>query len=117
MKSDISISPDLTYCTFPFPEIDDSGRKNVEDAAELVLAARANHPEANLAQLYDPLSMPQDLVKAHGALNGAVDALYGKRKFTGEADRLEVLFARYAELTADLLTEKPVKKTRKKKLE
>jgi hypothetical protein len=115
LESRISFSPDLTYCTFPFPEMDEASRLRIAAAGEQVLEARATYPDATLAQLYDPLSMPIVLYKAHVVLDAAVDALYGSKKFSGEADRLELLFARYAELTADLLTELPVKKTRKKK--
>jgi hypothetical protein len=115
LKQDISFSPDLTYCTFPFPVMDESAQLRVATAAEKVLEVRNSFPGATLAQLYDPLSMPVSLHKAHVALDSVVDALYGGKKFSGEAGRLEVLFARYAELTADLLTIAPVKKTRKKK--
>lgn len=115
LKSDIRVSPDLSYNSFPFPERTEKGDARVLAAAHAVLEARDNHPDASLADLYDRLAMPADLVKAHDALDSAVDALFAGKKFSGDADRLEFLFARYAELTADLLTELPVKKTRKKK--
>jgi hypothetical protein len=115
LESRIRFSPDLTYCTFPFPEMGVHGLERVDAAVDAVLAARSSFPDATLAQLYDPLLMPPNLVKAHSALDAVIDGLYGSKKFSGEADRLEFLFARYAELTADLLTVAPVKKTRKKK--
>ena len=116
LKSDIRISADIAYNAFPFPS-DPSvdSRKAVIDAAESVLAARAAHPDSCLADLYDPLSMPVTLVKAHDRLDAVVDALYTRVKMAGEGDRLNALFTRYAELTADLFSDDKPKKTRKKK--
>jgi hypothetical protein len=105
LESSISFSPDLTYCTFPFPEMDAQGQLRVDTAVDEMLSARAAFPDATLAQLYDPLFTPPDLVKAHSAIDSVIDRLYRTEKFIGEADRLEFLFARYAELTADLFTE------------
>ena len=116
LKSDVRVSPDLSYNSFPFPEVkSEADRVPVIRAAEAVLGARDSHVGATLADLYDPLTMPADLSKAHDQLDKAVDDLYGKRSFTTDADRLEFLFARYAELTATLLTEEKPKKSRKKK--
>jgi hypothetical protein len=77
-----------------------------------VLDARAAHKGASLADLYDPNTMPPDLVKAHRALDAAVDAAYARKKFTGDADRVAHLFALYQTLTAplDVKTEKPKRK-------
>ena len=116
LKSDIRISADIAYNAFPFPFTPNAAaRSKVEEAIADVLAARATHSSTTLAELYDPLVTPPDLVKAHDKLDAAVDALYTSGKVAGEGDRLKLLFARYAELTADLLTELPAKKTRKKK--
>ncbi len=117
LESRIRFSPDLTYCTFPFPEMDERGLLRVESAVDAVIAARDSFPDATLGQLYDPLLMPPDLVKAHSALDSSIDGLYGTKKFSGEADRLEFLFQRYAELVAadKLFSDMPEKKTRKKK--
>ena len=116
LKSDIRISADIAYNAFPFPSTPNAAaRSRVEEAIADVLAARAAHSSTTLAELYDSLVTPPDLVKAHDKLDAAVNALYTSGKVAGEGDRLKLLFARYAELTADLLTEVPVKKTRKKK--
>lgn len=73
-----------------------------------MLAARANHPTASLAQLYDPLTMPADLRGAHMALDRAVDRLYRAEAFAtglaGDRDRVEHLFTRYAAMTQPLAT-------------
>jgi hypothetical protein len=78
-------------------------RGAVEDAARAVLEARAGHPSATLADLYDPLFMPPDLVKAHAALDRAVDRCYRVQPFTSDRQRVEHLFALYERLTAPLL--------------
>jgi hypothetical protein len=118
LESRIRISADVSYNAFPFP--DDSNlekRERVSSAARSVIAVREEFPDACLADLYDPLTMPIGLVKAHDQLDAAIDAMYAARKFAGDADRLEFLFQRYAELVAadKLFSDKPEKKTRKKK--
>ena len=59
-----------------------------------MLDARAKHESATLADLYDPNTMPADLLKAHKALDKAVDACYGVKGFKSEPERLEFLFER-----------------------
>jgi hypothetical protein len=78
-----------------------------------VLDARKEFPNATLADLYDPLSMPPSLVKAHAALDRAVDKCYRPEPFTSERERVEYLFALYEKLTAPLLPSTPKKKSRK----
>ena len=73
----------------------------IEAAAQAVLDARAAHPGATLADLYDPNAMPKDLLDAHHVLDRAVDAAYGlKKPFASESARLEFLFGLYQTLTA-----------------
>lgn len=67
-------------------------------AARLVLEARAKHPGATLAELYDPAAMPGDLRTSHSTVDATVDGLYGLTRPT-EAQRMKVLMRRYAELT------------------
>jgi hypothetical protein len=74
---------------------------------QAVLDARANHPLSTLADLYDPLTMPADLVKAHADLDRAVDQCYRTQPFTSDRQRVEFLFALYERYTAPLL---PVEK-------
>jgi hypothetical protein len=76
-----------------------------------VLDARAAHPGATLADLYDPLTMPPDLVKAHQKLDAAVDAAYGYKGAATDAARVAFLFARYQALTS-LLPAKTAKTRR-----
>lgn len=98
MKTDISIAPDLTYCTFPFPAVG-TRRAAVEAAAESVLAARGNYPDSPLAELYDPLAMPSDLLEAHRKLDREVDAIYGRGSFD-DIKRLNRLLERYQVIEA-----------------
>jgi len=99
MKSDYRYSP-AVYNNFPWPEPSDTQRQKIEEAAQAVLDARAQFPQSSLADLYDPLTMPPALVKAHQALDRAVDACYRKAAFTSDAQRVEFLFERYQHLTS-----------------
>lgn len=82
-------------------------RQRIETAARAVLDARAAHCGATLAQLYDPLTMPPALTRAHQALDRAVDAAYrpdgGARGYATDAERVAFLFRRYAALSAPLV--------------
>ena len=79
---------------------DDATKEKISKLAEAVLAARRNHPQSTLADLYDPLTMPPDLRKAHTALDLAVDRLYRKEPFETDRARVEFLLARYEQITA-----------------
>lgn len=113
LKSDVRYSVKLTYNTFPWPEPEAKQRGAVEAAAQAVLDARAPHlcRGASLADLYDPLAMPAELLKAHQALDHAVDRAYRAAPFTSERERVEFLFALYEKLTAPLA---PIAKTAKR---
>lgn len=100
LKSDYRYSAGIVYNNFPWPESTEKQREAIEQAAQGVLDARAQFPDATLADLYDPLTMPPALVKAHHALDRAVDAAYGKRTFKSDAERVAFLFERYQQLTS-----------------
>lgn len=100
LKSDFRYSKDIVYNNFPWPESTEKQREAIEEAAQVVLDARAQFPDATLADLYDSLRMPLALVKAHQALDRAVDAAYGKRTFKSDAERVAFLFERYQQLTS-----------------
>ncbi|MEV7528569.1 DNA methyltransferase [Agrococcus sediminis] len=110
MKSDPRISNTITYNNFPFPD-EGEGWERIASAAKGVLDARALFPTATLAALYDDLSMPSALRKAHADLDKAVLNAYGLRANTSEVGVLEMLFDRYKTLTEGLLA-KSSKKTR-----
>ena len=95
---------DLVYNNFPWPQsATDSQKAAVEKAAQAVLNARKQFPDATLADLYDPLVMPPGLTKAHWELDRAVDRCYRKNPFPSDRPRVEYLFQLYEQLTAPLL--------------
>jgi hypothetical protein len=112
MKSDFQYSASIVYNNFPFPDNPTDNRvKAIETAAQKVLDVRLQFPNSSLADLYDPLTMPPALVKAHNELDKAVDLAYRPQPFTSEANRMVFLFELYEKYTADLFTkEKPKKK-------
>ena len=108
LESRFSYSGTLVYNNFPFPPTPSAKQvAAVEAAAQLVLAARAQFPEESLATLYDPLTMPPALVKAHQTLDRAVDLCYRPAAFPTELSRLEFLFEQYRQLQAPLLPPAP----------
>jgi len=102
-KSDYQYSNSLVYNTFPWPEATQAQRAKIEKLAQAVLDARAEHPNASLADLYDPDTMPVDLRKAHAALDKAIDKLYRPTEFDSDRDRVEHLFGRYEALVSPML--------------
>ena len=115
LKSDYRYSAGIVYNNFPWPMPSDKQQVAIEAAAQAVLDARAKFPTSTLADLYDPLTMPPELVKAHQALDRAVDNAYGKTTFKTEAERVAFLFERYQQLTVPLgLVEKTAKRGGKK---
>jgi hypothetical protein len=113
LKSDYSYSNTIVYNNFPWPdEPTDKQHSAIEAAAQAVLDARAQFPQSSLADLYDPLTMPPALVKAHQTLDRTVDACYRKAAFTNDAQRVEFLFERYQQLTSLLPPKKSASKRR-----
>jgi hypothetical protein len=112
LESRFRYSNKVVYNNFPWPmEATEAQRAKVEECAREVLAAREQFPGSTLADLYDPVSMPPRLAKAHEALDRAVDRCYRKDPFLTDRQRVEYLFALYEQLTAPLAVEK--KKPRK----
>jgi hypothetical protein len=121
MKSDYQYSASVVYNNFPWPENPSEKLKsNVEKAAQKVLDVRKKYQEpsdsnkkpASLADLYNVLTMPPDLVKAHDELDKAVDLCYRSQPFTTEAKRMEYLFELYEKYTTGLFSKD--KKSKKK---
>ena len=101
LKSDYRYSIGLVYNPFPVPP-EDADFSKLEPLAQAVLDARAAHPDATLADLYDPDLMPPDSRRAHQALDRAVDRLYRKSGFASEHERVEHLFMLYEMMRAPL---------------
>ncbi len=115
-KSDPRYSAGLVFNNFPWPEPDTKQRAAVEKAAQAVLDARKPHIDggASLADLYDPLAMPAELLKAHRALDHAVDKSFRQAPFANDRERVEYLFALYEKLAAPLATAPKPKRAGKK---
>ena len=111
LESRFRYSNDIVYNNFPWPENPtDKQIKIVEEKAQNVLDARKEFPNSSLADLYDPLTMPPALVKAHQELDKAVDLCYRSQPFPNETKRIEFLFELYEKYTKPLLAEKKTKK-------
>ncbi|MFM7010122.1 MAG: class I SAM-dependent DNA methyltransferase, partial [Betaproteobacteria bacterium] len=124
LKSDYSYSNTIVYNNYPWPgfagePLSDKHRNAIEQAAQCVLDARAQFADASLADLYDPLTMPPALLKAHQKLDTAVDAAYqpsgGKKSYASDAERVAFLFELYERITS-LLPAVAIKKPRKPNL-
>jgi hypothetical protein len=116
LKSDFQYSGSMVYNTYPWPSPDAKQRATIEHAAQAVLDTREPHLArgASLADLYDPITMPAELLKAHHALDHAVDKAYRPTPFLNDRERVEHLFALYEKLTAPLAPAASPKRTSRK---
>ncbi len=92
-------SKDVVYNNFPWPEVTEEQRKKIEQTAQGILDARALYPDSSLADLYDPLTMPPELRKAHRDNDQAVMAAYGFPTTLTEHEVVARLFTLYSQLT------------------
>lgn len=100
LKSDYRYTNKLVYNNFPWPQdINNKQKQLIEEKAQEVLDTRLKYPNSSLADLYDPLTMPSDLLKAHKELDRAVDKAYRSKPFANEMERMEFLFEMYQKLT------------------
>ena len=122
LKSDYQYSVKMVYNNFPWLNPSQEQKKQIAELAEKVLEARSEHQppkgSATLADLYDPLTMPVDLLKAHQKLDAAVDKAYRKEPFKSARERVEFLFKLHSEITEPmnaLAAQKPKRKAKAKK--
>ena len=103
LKSDYRYSNTIVYNNFPWPSPTDAQRAKIEQTAQAILDARALYPDASLADLYDELTMPPELRKAHQENDKAVMEAYGIQKgdpaFKSESACVALLMKRYQALT------------------
>ena len=100
LKSDYNYSKDVVYNNFPWPNPTDEQKAKIEQTAQAILDARALYPDSSLADLYDELTMPVELRKAHQDNDRAVMAAYGfPVKTMTESQCVAELFKLYQELT------------------
>jgi hypothetical protein len=132
MKNDYRYSASIVYNNFPWPDLAQNSKPGqsvatadklqatIESAAQAVLDVRARFQSgdqaATLADLYDPLTMPPELLRAHQKLDAAVDKAYeasgGKKSYKSDAERVAFLFELYQKYTSLLPTEQPKPKRR-----
>ena len=103
LKSDYRYSNTVVYNNFPWPTPPPAQEQAITEKAQAVLTARAQFPSSTLADLYDPLTMPPVLLRAHQAMDRAVDAAYRRAPFTTERERVAFLFEKYQGLVAPLV--------------
>ncbi len=100
IKSDYRYSKDVVYNNFPWPNPTDEQKAKIEQTAQAILDARALYPNSSLADLYDELTMPVELRKAHQDNDRAVMAAYGfPIKTMTESQCVAALFKLYQQLT------------------
>ena len=103
LKSDYRITKDNVYNNFPWPTPTPAQKAKIEQTAQEILDARAHYPYTSLADLYDPLTMPSDLLKAHQQNDKAVMQAYGMPiRGTTEEDCVAILMQMYKEKVAEL---------------
>jgi hypothetical protein len=97
-------SKDIVYNNFPWPSPVQKQFEAIQKDARAILEIRTKYFKSSLADLYDPLSMPADLIKAHQKLDKAVEAAYG-RSFDDDSQRVAYLFELYQKLSGELFVE------------
>ena len=101
LESRLRFANKIVWNTLPLPEVSDKQRAAIIAAGQGVLDARAEQPGVSLADMYNPLAMAPSLLKAHRALDRAVDRAFGAKKpLETNEERLALLFKRYQEMTA-----------------
>ena len=99
LKSDYRYSNAIVYNNFPWPTPTEEQKAKIEQTAQAILDARAQYPDCSLADLYDELTMPPELRKAHQANDKAVMAAYGFSTKMTESECVAALMKLYQELT------------------
>ena len=99
LKSDYRYSKEIVYNNFPWPTPTDAQKAKIERTAQAILDARELFPDSSLADLYDEVSMPAELRKAHQQNDRAVMEAYGFAKDMSESDIVAALLKMYQELT------------------
>lgn len=99
LKSDYRYSKDVVYNNFPWPSPTPPQQERIESTAQAILAARNLYPDSSLADLYDPLTMPPELLEAHRQNDRAVMQAYGFPTAMTEPQCVAALFQLYKTLT------------------
>ncbi|MCJ7447189.1 MAG: N-6 DNA methylase [Bacteroidales bacterium] len=114
LKSDFRYSNELVYNNYPWPNPTKKQYKLVENTSQKIIEVRKEFKNNSMSDLYNPLTMPPKLVKAHQALDKSVDLCYRSQPFTNETKRIEFLFHLYEKYSSGLFINE--EKTQKQKL-
>ncbi len=98
LKSDFRYSNSIVYNNFPWPNLDDNDKKKIEETAQGILDARKKYPNSSLSDLYDSLSMPSELRKAHKKNDNVVLQAYGLSTDATDQEIMQRLFSMYEKL-------------------
>ena len=115
LESRYRYSIGLVYNTFPMPEVPTERLQRLVPHTDAVLSARDAHPNATLADLYDPDLMPVDLHRAHHALDIAVDRLYRRSPFSSDRERVEHLLGLYEKMMVPLAASATPRRRRRRR--
>jgi hypothetical protein len=107
------ISQEITYNNFPLRSLSTEERNQLEATGQAILDERAKFPQATLADLYGPNSMPLGLIKAHEANDRLMLKVFGLKTDATDEQILAKLFSEYDEMTKGLLEPLKVKRNRK----
>lgn len=99
LETRIRYSNTLCYNTFPFPKLTITEKEKLERHAQNILNIRDEHFDMTLGEMYNPETMPDELLEAHHQLDLAVERIYRPEPFTSDEERLEHLFKLYAKMT------------------
>ena len=109
-------SAKLCYNTFPFPEISNKEKENLNLYVFAILDERAKYSSRTMAELYNPYTMPKGLKQAHQELDEAIEKCYRLQPFKNDTERLEYLFKTYEEMIKKTHYFKKIKKLENKKV-
>jgi hypothetical protein len=96
IRNDIRYSNTMGYHTFPVPNLSENQKEELDDLAWEIIAARESHAGKTIAWLYNPESMPQNLLQVHKKLDEIVERIWFGRSLKNDSERLEMLFKQYA---------------------
>ena len=117
LRTDYRYSKDIVYNNFPWSDATDEQKSTIATLAQAVLDARSQFPNSSLANLYDPLTMPKELLKAHQMLDCAVMKLYKLKQDITESAIVAKLMEMYQKLTAPptMIPDEETKKVRRER--
>jgi N-6 DNA Methylase len=96
IRNDIRYSNTMGYHTFPVPKLSESQKEELDDLAWEIIAVRESHAGKTIAWLYNPESMPDDLLQVHKKLDATIERIWFGRPMKNDSERLEMLFKQYS---------------------